>query len=72
MIDAKTRQKNYRRRNWLAGVSRMEVMIDDGSARRLRELAALHRTTRRDILQKLIAGADRCLPAPATAISRYR
>jgi hypothetical protein len=72
MIDAKTRQANYRTRNWMAGVSRMELMLDDGSKRKLRQLAELHGVSRAVILQRLIAGAERCLPAPATAVSRYR
>ena len=60
---AKTRQATYRKRNWIAGVSRLEVMIDDGSIRKLRELAVLHGVSRSVILQRLIAGAEKCLPS---------
>jgi len=61
--DSKTRQANYRKRNWLAGVSRLEVMIEDDSVRKLRRLAALHGVSQRIILQRLIDGADKCLPS---------
>ena len=42
----------------MAGVSRLELMIDDASIRKLRDLAARHGVPRSVILQRLIASAD--------------
>ena len=58
---AKTRQANYRRRKWLADVSRLELMLADSSIRKLNALAAQHGVSRAVIVGRLIAGAERCL-----------